>query len=110
MVKIEKTKELMNALRNKYDDNGNAFAFMEQVGNATGWECNRHADAIVVSLWKSRGLEIMGFETKVSRSDWLKELKQPEKADEISKYCHRWYLVVGDESIVQRAAVDRIGS
>ena len=101
MVKIEKTKQVIDALKNKYDDKGYSHAFLEQVGNATGWDCNRHADAIVVSLWKSRGLEIIGFEIKVSRSDWLKELRSPEKADTIAKYCHRWYLVVGDKDIVQ---------
>ena len=101
MVKMEKTKQVMNALRNKYDDNGHSYAFLEQVGNATGWSCNRHADAIAVSLWESRGLEITGFEVKVSRTDWFKELKHPEKADTIAQYCHSWYLVLGDANIIQ---------
>lgn len=101
MVVMEKTKQVINALRNKYDDNGHSYAFLEQVGNATGWDCNRHADALAISLWASRGLAITGFEVKVSRQDWIKELKHPEKADPIAKYCHSWYLVVGNKDIVQ---------
>lgn len=101
MVKMEKTEQVINALRNKYDDNGWSYAFLEQVSNATGFKCNRWADAIAVQLWESRGLAITGFEIKVSRSDWVKELKHPEKADPIAKHCHSWYLVVGDKDIVQ---------
>ena len=100
MVKIEDTKQLIDALRNKYDDNGFSYAFLEQVSDGTGYKCNRWADALAVQLWESRGLEIIGFEVKVSRQDWLKELKQPDKADAIAKYCHQWYLVLGDESIL----------
>ena len=101
MVKMEKTEQVIQALRNKYDDAGYSYAFLEQVGNATGWDCNRHADALAVSLWKSRGLAIFGFEVKVSRQDWIKELKNPDKAEPIAQYCHQWYLVLGDKDIVQ---------
>lgn len=103
MVKIEDTKELMYALRKKYDDDGFSHAFLEQVANGTGLHCTRHADAMAIQLWESRGLEITGFEVKVSRQDWLKELKSPGKAEPIAQYCHSWYLVVGDADIVQFA-------
>lgn len=101
MVKIEHTSDLIRALRSRYDDNGFSYAFLEQVPDGTGASCNRHADALAIQLWESRGLEIVGFELKVSRQDWIKELKQPKKAEAIAKYCNEWYLVVGDESIVQ---------
>ena len=77
------------------------YAMIEEVGNGTGAKCTRHADAVVMNLWPSRGLEIMGFEYKASRSDWLNELKQPGKADPVFRYCDKWYLVVGDASIVK---------
>jgi hypothetical protein len=100
MVKMN-TEELTKALHNKYDDEANSYAFLEQVGNSTGFACKRHADAIAVSLWQSRGLTITGFEIKASRQDWIHELKHPEKADEILQHCHYWYLVVGEKDIVQ---------
>lgn len=101
MVKIDSSLDLMDALRNKYDDEGFSFAFLEQVSDGTGANCNRWADALAIQLWESRGLEILGFEIKVSRQDWIKELKQPKKAEMIAKYCNQWYLVIGDENIIQ---------
>ena len=34
-----------------------------------------------------------GFEVKVSRSDWLTELRDPSKAEAWKRYCDRWWLV-----------------
>lgn len=78
-----------------------AWAFFEEVGNATGFGCNRHADGVAMSLWPSRGLELHGIEIKVTRADWLSELKNPKKADDIAKYCDRWWLTVGSADIVR---------
>jgi len=94
-----KTSELMDRLRARYS--GNAYALITEVGNGTGMNCNRHCDALVMSLWPSRGLELIGCELKVSRADWQKELKQPEKAEDICGYCDRWYIVAADSKIVQ---------
>lgn len=70
---------------------------MTQVRNATGYNrVTRTADALAMSLWPSRGLHLHGFEIKVSRHDWLRELKNPEKAEEIAQYCHFWWVVAPD--------------
>lgn len=69
------------------------WALMMGVGNATGFGCKGWADAIAMSLWPSRGLALHGFEFKASRGDWKKELKNPEKAEKIAKYCDYWFLV-----------------
>jgi len=45
-------------------------------------------------------LAIHGHEIKVSRSDWLAELRDPSKAEAFARYCHHWWLVVADKSIV----------
>lgn len=79
-----------------------AYALMPHVRNSTGISYSkvRTADAVSMSLWPSRGLILSGFEIKVSRADWLIELKKPEKADEIASYCDEWWLVVSDKNIV----------
>jgi hypothetical protein len=78
-----------------------AYITLEEVRDATGFDGNRTADAMAISLYRSRGKAIYGFEMKVSRNDWLKELKQPEKAESIMRYCNYWGLVVPDKSIVK---------
>lgn len=74
-----------------------------EVRNGTGFQRNRegYVDAIAMSLWPSRGLDLIGFEVKASRSDWLSELKKPHKADEFVRFCDRWYVVIGDKDIVK---------
>ena len=76
------------------------YATIPQVANSTGFDRQRRtADAISMSLWPSRGLYLHGFEIKVNRSDWLKELRTPEKADPIANHCHFWWIVVSDHSV-----------
>lgn len=93
------TPQLREKLAAKYKEP--AYAFLQEVRNSTGFVGNvRSADAIAMSLWPSRGLDLIGFELKISRSDWLHELNKPQKADEIAPYCDYWWVVVADESIV----------
>ncbi len=60
----------------------------------------RRADLVAVSLWGSRGYGIDVHEIKVSRADWLAELKQPSKAEAWWPHSSRFWLVVPHESIV----------
>lgn len=46
-------------------------------------------------------LALIGHEVKVSRSDWLSELKDLDKSQAIKRYMHHWYLVVPDAAIVK---------
>jgi hypothetical protein len=64
-----------------------------EVSNGTGARSHRYADAVAMNLFPSRGLEVHGFEIKTYRSDWLRELKNPEKAEAVFKYCNRWWIV-----------------
>src|SRR3990172_5928687 len=61
----------------------------------------RRADAIAINLWASRGLHILGFEIKVTRQDWVKELNSPAKMERTFRECHSVYLVVSDPAIVR---------
>lgn len=76
------------------------WAFLPQVRSATGFASEvRTADALAMGLWPSRGLHLHGFEIKVGRSDWLGELKKPEKAEQIAYYCDFWWIVAPKEII-----------
>lgn len=85
------SEDVHAALRERFS--APEWAILFEVANETGGTATRRADAIAMSLWPSRGLEIHGFEIKVDRRDWLRELKAPKKAEEIARYCDRWWIV-----------------
>jgi hypothetical protein len=65
-----------------------------EVGNSTGANCRRHADAVAINSYPSKGFEVRGFEIKVSKSDLKAELTNGIKSDEIARFCDYWFLVV----------------
>lgn len=76
------------------------FTVLNEVRDSTGHDSERAADALALGMYRSRGREIWGVEFKVSRADWLCELRQPEKAESWFQFCDRWALLVSDASIV----------
>jgi len=81
------------------------YAFLTHVRNQTGYgnltnDSVRTADALALGLWKTRGYNLEGFEIKVSREDWIKEWKDPSKAEAIAKFCDYWWIVVSDSAII----------
>lgn len=94
------SNDVLRALRARHDPR--AWAFLAEVRNETGFATKpRTADAIAMSLWPSRGLELHGFEVKVSRADWQKELADPSKAEAVARYCDRWWVACGSAEIVR---------
>lgn len=78
-----------------------AHVWLYNVRNGTGYRGRtRYADAVVMSVWPSRGIWRGGIEVKVDRGDWLKELDQPEKAGEVQKFCEYWW-VAAPEGVVK---------
>ncbi len=95
---IEKPKpltasEVKSCIQDHFGTGGERYAVLFEVRNGTAFKANRSVDAIVMSLWPSLGMELWGIEIKVSRGDWLRELKAPEKASEVFAYFDRWFLV-----------------
>lgn len=72
------------------------WACFPEVANGTGSNVRRHADALAMSLWPSRGLIVRGFEIKVSRHDYRREAADPMKAETIARYCDEWWIVAPD--------------
>ena len=96
-----KTLELLKILEAQWAPP--SCAFIPEFRGGTGYAREQRADAIAMNLWPSEGLELIGFEIKISRSDWLRELKNPFKSTAIKDFCDRWYLVVSDLKIVKYA-------
>lgn len=64
----------------------------------------RVADAIALNTLPSRNFKIVGFEFKASRSDWLRELKDGQKADYFVRLVDEWY-VVAPKGVIQESEI-----
>lgn len=98
-MKTVQVKNLWDILRKRYP--AKEYALMAEVSDAAGFYRSNSADYIAVNLWPSRGLAINGIELKCSRSDWLSELKKPNKAENIFKYCDYFWLLTADDTIAK---------
>jgi len=87
-----RSQDICDALRRRYPAGECVLVF--EVADGTGANVKRHADAVMMNMWPSRGLSIEGFEIKVSKQDLKRELLDPAKAEAIAQYCDCWWLVV----------------
>lgn len=114
-------RDMLDRLALRYDKtitNGNwsgaRFLRAEHVPIGLSWNRSRIADLIVMdtqsytrgdyrdhTLVHQQAPVFHGHEVKVSRSDWLAELRDPSKAETFKQYMHFWWLVVSDKSIVK---------
>lgn len=60
---------------------------------------NRRCDLLRIGVWASRGHRIDVHELKTSRSDWLRELDDPGKADAWWPYSSRFWVVAPPKMI-----------
>lgn len=96
---VSTSEGLRALLRRKFPQD--QFAMLHEVRDAAGFGASRSIDVLMVGLWPSRGCQIEGMELKVSRSDWLRELKKPAKAEAFVPYCDRWWIVASSKDIVR---------
>ena len=89
------TADLMARLEAHYlkpSDRLPSGVFLHEVG-WNGTANSRRCDALYVGFTSTSGRLLVGHEVKASRSDWLNELRQLDKADCWADQCHQWWLV-----------------
>ena len=89
-VKKYTAPDIVAALHKRYP--APEYAAFQEVANGTGANARRWIDVLVMAIWPSRGLQVIGIEIKVSKADWKRELADPKKADAIGKYCDLWWI------------------
>ena len=103
-------RDMLNALDKRYGSETSLRRYVraEHVRSSLGFQSARTLDFMAVDTWGStygsdeyKGPYIHGHEVKVSRSDWLTELKDPDKSGEFIPYMHYFWLVVSDKDIVK---------
>jgi len=99
-------RDMLNLLLNRYSKVrrgtiADRFVRAEHVRVTQDWrKITRIADFVAIDKYAS-SQSLIGHEVKVSRSDWLTELRDKTKADEVKRYCNYWYLVVSDQGIAR---------
>jgi hypothetical protein len=84
------TTQLMEIIRKRHPSP--EWAFFEEFRPATGWLADSGIDAWAINLWPSRGFPCVAYELKVSRSDWLRELKDPTKREQGVKWSSEFWI------------------
>lgn len=74
---------------------------LQEVSDSSGFARSRSLDWMVVNLWPSRGLSIIGIEMKSWRGDWLKERKNPKKQENHFQYCDYFYLLTTEPNVAK---------
>lgn len=93
------TGQLMNALMAHYRKPGTAQDGEVLLPEVAAPGSNRRCDLLRIGVWPSRGMGIDVHELKVSRSDWLRELDDPGKADAWWPYSSRFWVVAPPKMI-----------
>lgn len=96
---MSSTSEIISAMRDRYSHKADVLLF--EVRNDAGFDADRSIDAVVLSTWPSRGLDLQAFEFKASRSDWVRELENPAKADYFFRHVDRFWLVAADPKVIK---------
>lgn len=83
------SRDVVESIRRSFgSDRGYVTIPEVQVGQS-----GRRCDVVALQMYRSRGIHLHGFEVKVDRRDWLRELKDAAKADELARYCLYWTVV-----------------
>lgn len=83
------SRDVVESIRTSFgSDRGYVTIPEVQVGQS-----GRRCDVVALQMYRSRGIHLHGFEVKVDRRDWLRELKDAAKADELAQFCLYWTVV-----------------
>lgn len=78
------------------------WVFAVKVRTVAGWphyygqDKERYIDAFAMNCYPSKGHLRVAYEVKVSRADWLRELREPDKCAPAIALSHRFYFVLAD--------------
>jgi hypothetical protein len=86
------TRQVLEALTGHYRKPGETRDGEILITEVQAPGSQRRADLVRVGMWQSRGTGIDVHEIKVSRSDWLRELADPAKAEAWWPYCNRFWI------------------
>lgn len=95
--------ELMTRVRERFPMR-KGWATFSGIRNHRGFDPpkgqkTRTLDGMSVGVWQSLKGEVLGFECKSTRGDFLREIADPSKSDAFYPHCNRFWLVIGEPSV-----------
>lgn len=85
--------EVLAILQRRHDARTWAFFPELRLGTGYGSKWEQRIDAWAICYYPSKGLQRIAYEIKVSRGDWLAELKQPQKRAGAMEISNLFYFV-----------------
>lgn len=106
-------EDLVQLIRQRYPlhtpgEDYQSHVVLEQVPDGTGYHVH-WIDAVVFSLWESKGLSRFAFEVKISRSDFIRELRNPLKHQWVMECFHELWFVAPQDVIQLEELPPNIG-
>jgi len=87
-----KAADLLELLRRRHSD-PQEWVFCSEVPDGTGGQLNRFIDAFAINCFHSNDLLKIAYEIKVSRGDFLRELKHDYKRRHAMMLSNQFYFV-----------------
>lgn len=98
-----KAFDVINGLRKRHGRNGVQWAFFDELRAGTGYtpwrdkikgkpNLEQRMDAWAINLYPSKGFLRICYEIKVSRSDFIHEMKHPEKRQQGLSLSNQFYF------------------
>lgn len=84
------SKDIVSLLRQKYQ---RGWLFITELRRSPGWVVDRTIDVFVMHQWPSEGFKRIAYEVKVSKSDFQREIKQPQKRKSFREMCNEFYFI-----------------
>lgn len=94
------TPQVEDMIERKFAENGEYIVLFD-CPDSVGMKQERRCDAVALGMWGRTEYTVNGFEIKVSRGDWLRELKQPKKSDPFIDKVDKWWLVTGNITVAK---------
>ena len=85
--------DILELLRNKFTAPEWIFLPEFRMNTGYGHHTEQRIDAWALNAYPSKNYLKLGFEIKVSRSDFLREINQPSKMETYKKICNEQYFV-----------------
>lgn len=105
-------KDVVECLRQHYTGkNDGQWAFFEElrVGTGYGKGCEQRLDAYALGCYPSKGHTAIAFEVKVSRSDFLAEIRNPAKRYHAMALSNQFFFVAPEGLVTTEEIPDLCG-